>query len=411
MKKRILLTTAMERSTRILLRSSLMTYLRVDYDVIVASPAEKSQTWKDEFSDCGVQFFSDITDDYKKLSIYMHYGIDLVLSAENNDVPAHAFDIQMQTQAIREHIPVIVLQTFIDTIFHPMKIIPDKYICWGNFFANQLSENRNVLLWDNLRGGIGGSTSIEGMMSDSLAVGGSIVADDYDECLIRTKNQICDPLQIDSEKPIFLYIPNGDFSEWSYKMADDLFSCAREYEASVIVKAHPMRHFDSWIYNIVASKYPEVVYRLVHSTSFNKGTAIGIPGYDTDRFKLDNNDTNQLAELFSISDIVNSCGSTANIESMIFDIPNIIHTGYWAIAMPIRQKMLVWYRDLIGNQYQACDLVSDRDSLSLSIQQNLENPAKNKEGRQKLVKDFFHSIDGKSGMRTFVIIDKFMKDR
>ena len=58
MKKKILITVGMDRNTRILLRTELFELLKSEYDIIIASPAEVSERWREEFT--GVVFFSDI---------------------------------------------------------------------------------------------------------------------------------------------------------------------------------------------------------------------------------------------------------------------------------------------------------------------------------------------------------------
>lgn len=416
--RRILITTGMERSTRALLRSSVFKLLSEKYEIIIASLAEQSKQWKEEFININdnVRFFEEIkTDSFTGLTILKQHGIDLVLSAENSDVPAHMFDVSFQRQALVEKVPVICLQNFIDIIFHPMDIIPDRFLCWGEFFKHQLLTERTVLLWNKKTNCINESGNVDGLFPGVLDVCGVPHFDDYYYFQNEVDKQIrkkytCEKLELDINKPIFLHNPNGDFAEWVFNMADDYFECARNLGAQMIVKVHPIRHNDAWIFNLVASKYKEVPYRLVFNNSYCKGTAMGVSGYSDNLFYFDKSETDQLGYLFNCADVVSSCASTTNLESMIFDKPNVIYTNYWNQSMKVRQSIMKWYWKQLGETYKSCDLADSKENLLKLIQENLENPDKNKEGRKNIVKDFFYKVDGNSGRRVFESIDKYIKE-
>src|SRR4030065_2711900 len=148
MKKNILIATSMERATRILLRTELFKLLKQEYDIIIASPAEVSDKWREEFKD--VTFFSDIAIDGSIKGIkdtIESSNISAIISCSNSDVPAHTFDVNFQKIGRQLGITIIIVQDFIDAIFHPMPVIPDLYLCWGDFFKRMYSRKRDVMIW------------------------------------------------------------------------------------------------------------------------------------------------------------------------------------------------------------------------------------------------------------------------
>src|SRR3990167_3657292 len=131
MKKKILISSSMERATRILLRTELFELLKIDYSIIIASTAEVSAKWREEFKD--VVFFSDLLQrgDAKNIKEAMEReNISAILSCSNTDTPSHVFDVNFQKIGRQLRIPIIIVQDFIDAIFHPMAVTPDLYLCW-----------------------------------------------------------------------------------------------------------------------------------------------------------------------------------------------------------------------------------------------------------------------------------------
>src|SRR3990167_11212260 len=148
MKKTILIVTSMERATRILLRTELFELLKQEYDIIIASTAEVSAKWREEFKD--VTFFSDIAIDGSTKGVkdtIESSNISAILSCSNTDTPSHIFDVNFQKIGRQLGIPIIIIQDFIDAIFHPMSVTPDLYLCWGDFFKRMYSRKRDVMIW------------------------------------------------------------------------------------------------------------------------------------------------------------------------------------------------------------------------------------------------------------------------
>ncbi len=214
MKKRILITTGMERNTRILLRTELFELLKTEYDLVIASPAEMSQNWKDEFKD--VIFFSDIlvkenSNDVK--GTLEKLGVSAIVACSNSDVPAHSFDVNFQKISKSLNIPVIIVQDFIDAIFHPMVVTPDLYLCWGEFFKRMYSRKRDVQLWHPIG-------SLHGLGVEEALPNVKIVGvphfDIYRKSEFYNRERFCQEMGFDIKKPIFTYLPNGELSQWVF---------------------------------------------------------------------------------------------------------------------------------------------------------------------------------------------------
>ena len=70
-----------------------------------------------------------------------------IISCSNSDVPAHTFDVNFQKMGRALGIPIIIVQDFIDAIFHPMVVTPDLYLAWGSFFERIYNRKRDVMFW------------------------------------------------------------------------------------------------------------------------------------------------------------------------------------------------------------------------------------------------------------------------
>src|SRR3989304_2847393 len=209
MKKKILITTSGERTTRILLRTEIFDLLKIEYDIIVASPAEQVEKWRDEFKD--VIFFtqylsngSNIKDCLKDLSI------SAIITCSNTDTPGHLFDINFQKAGKDLNIPIIIIQDFIDGIFHPMSITPDLYLCWGDFFKRIYSRKRNVMKWDTI-GSLTGLCVEEPL--PNVKVCGVPHFDIYRKSEFQIREKFVNGIGFSANKPIFTYMPNGEISQ------------------------------------------------------------------------------------------------------------------------------------------------------------------------------------------------------
>lgn len=405
MKKRILITTGMERDTRILLRTELFELLKTEYDLIVASPAEMSQSWRDEFKD--VIFFSDVMAQENSNDITFilkNLQVSAILSASNSDVPAHQFDTNFQKIAKDIGIPIIVVQDFIDAIFHPMKITPDLYLAWGEFFKRIFSRKRDVQLWHPI-GSLHGLGVEEPL--PNVKVCGVPHFDIYRKSEFYSRERFCAELGFDINKPIFTYIPNGEISQWVFDTFDNFMETAKEFGGQVIIKTHPIRTGDSWIYNLIIKKHPTINVRVLSDPSLNKGTAFGIKEYDGHQYHLDLLDQWALGNILYHSDIVCSIPSTTALETMIFNKPVILETMYWDHPVETRRNVMNWYWNVLDS-YKCCDRSKKYGELFQYVKENLENPNKNMEGRAHLVQDMFNGVQGDACQNIFDEIKAFL---
>ncbi len=405
MKKRILITTGMERDTRILLRTELFELLKAEYDLIVASPAEMSQNWRDEFND--VVFFSDLMAQEKSndiTSIIKNLHVSAILSGSNSDVPAHAFDVNFQKIGKSLNIPVIIVQDFLDAIFHPMVVTPDLYLCWGDFFKRMYSRKRDVQLWHSIGSlhGLGVEESLP-----NVKVCGVPHFDVYRKSEFYNREKFCSEIDFDISRPIFTYIPNGEISQWVFDTFDNWMECAKEFNAQVIIKTHPIRIGDSWIYNLIIKKYPTMDVRILTDPSLNKGTAFGIKEYDCNQYHLDLVDQFALGNILYHSDIICSIPSTTALEALIFNKPVLLETMYWDHPVETRRNVMNWYWNLLDS-YKCVNRSKKYGELFQYVEENLKNPNKNMEGRAHIVQDFFNSVDGNACKNSFEAIKEFL---
>ena len=405
MKKKILITTGMERTTRILLRTELFELLKTEFDIIIASPAEMSQQWKEEFKD--VTFFSDLPKkgDAKNIKDTMEIeDISAIVTCGNSDVPAHIFDVNFQKLGRALGIPIIIIQDFIDAIFHPMPVTPDLYLCWGDFFKRIYNRKRDVMIWHSI-GSLHGLSVEEPL--PNVKICGVPHFDIYRKSEYFSREKFCSELGFDKNKPIFLYLPNGEISQWVFDTFDNFMETAKEFGAQVIIKAHPIRTGDSWIYNLIIKKYPTVNVKLVADPSLNKGTAYGIKDYDGHAYHLDTFDMWALGNLLFNSDVVCSIPSTTALEAMVFNKPVILETMHWSHPYEVRQNVMKWYWNVLQS-YSCCKQSKKYGELFQYVEQSLKNPNELMAGRAHIVQDFFNGVDGNACQNMFNEIRNFL---
>ncbi len=405
MKKRILITTGMERNTRILLRTELFELLKTEYDLVIASPAEMSQNWKDEFKD--VIFFSDIlvkenSNDVK--GTLEKLGVSAIVACSNSDVPAHSFDVNFQKISKSLNIPVIIVQDFIDAIFHPMVVTPDLYLCWGEFFKRMYSRKRDVQLWHPIG-------SLHGLGVEEALPNVKIVGvphfDIYRKSEFYNRERFCQEMGFDIKKPIFTYLPNGELSQWVFDSFSNFMETAKEFGGQVIIKMHPIRIGDSWIYNLVIKNFQMLNVKMVSDPSLNKGTAFGIKEYDGHQYHLDLMDQWALGNLLYNSDICCSIPSTTALEALIFNKPVILETMYWNHPVETRRNVMGWYWNVLQS-YFCCKQSKKYGELFQYVEQSLKNPNELMEGRAHIVRDFFNGVDGNACKNSFEAIKEFL---
>ncbi len=403
--KKILISTSMERATRILLRTDVFRLLKQDYEIIIASPAEQSEQWKQEFE--GVTFLYDYmqslgTDDLKET--FLDLKIDAVLSCSNTDTPAMVFDVEIQRVAKSINIPIIIIQDFIDSIFHPMPIKPDLYLCWGEFFKRMFSRKRDVLKWDAV-GSLHGMGVEEPL--DNVKVVGVPHFDIYRKADFQSREEYTKKLDLDINKPIFLYLPNGEISQWVYETFENFMEAAKIFNAQVIIKSHPIRVGDNWIYNLITKRYKDIKVLILNDVSLNKGNAFGCRGYDGSIYHMDMMDMYSLGNILFNSDIVCSIPSTTALEAMIFNKPVILETSLWSHPYPVREKVMKWWWGVLDS-YKCCDISSQYGELFNFVEDNLKNPDKNINGRALLINEMFHSVDGMTCENIYNSIKEFL---
>src|SRR3989304_4435680 len=309
MKKKILITTAMERTSRILLRTELFELLKQEYDIIVASPAELSPQWREEFKD--ITFFSDLMQkgDAKNIKDIMERGnISAIVACGYLDVSAHTFD--------------------------------------GDFFKRMYSRQRDVMIWHPI-GSLHGLSVEEPL--PNVVITGPCHFDIYRKSEYYNREKFCLEIGFDIKKPIFTYLPNGEISQWVFDTFDNFMETAKEFGAQVIIKAHPIRTGDSWIYNLIIKKYPTVDVKIIADPSLNKGTAYGVKEYEGHSYHLDNFDTWALGNLLFNSDICCSIPSTSALEALIFNKPVVLENMYWSHPYEVRKNVMNWYWNVLDS--------------------------------------------------------------
>lgn len=395
----------MERCTRILLRTELFGLLKSEYNVIIASTAEVSDKWKEEFKD--VTFFSDLLQkaDVKSIKDTLEReNISAIISCSNSDVPAHTFDVNFQKMGRALGIPIIIVQDFIDAIFHPMVVTPDLYLAWGSFFHRIFSRKRDVMFWHPI-GSLDGLGVEEPL--PNVKVCGVPHFDIYRKSDFYTREKFVAELGFDINKPIFLFLPNGEISQWVFETFTNFMETAKEFNGQVIIKTHPIRNGDSWIYNLIIKQFPSVKVVMITDPSLDKGTAYGVKEYDGNMYHLDGVDMWSLGNILFNSDIVCSIPSTTALEAQIFNKPVVLETMHWSHPWEVRRKVMNWYWNVL-NSYSCCKQSKKYGELFQHIEQSLKNPNELIEGRAKLVQDFFNGVDGNACKNIFNEIKGFL---
>ena len=406
MKKNILITTSMERATRILLRTELLELLKQEYNIIIASTAEVSNKWREEFKD--VTFFSDIAIDGSITGIkntIEKSNISAIISCSNSDVPAHTFDVNFQKIGRQLGIPIIIVQDFIDAIFHPQIISPDLYLSWGSFFKRMFSRQRDVMFWNPI-GSLDGLGVEEPL--PNVEIVGPCHFDIYRKSDYYNRERFVNELGFDIKKPIFLFLPNGEMSQWVFETYRNFMETAKGFGGQVIIKTHPIRNGDSWMYNLISQQFPTVKVQMITDPSLNKGLAYGVKEYDGNMYHLSNLDTWSLGNILFNSDIVCSIPSTSALEALIFNKPVMLETQYWSHPWEVRRNVMNWYWNVLES-YKCCDRSKKYGELFQYVEENLKNPNKNMEGRAQIVQDFFNGVDGNACKNAFEAIKNFLQ--
>lgn len=405
MKKSILVTTSMERTTRILLRTELFLLLKKEHHIIIASPAEASEEWKKEFIGEGVTFFKDyLSDDAIIADIIRDLHLSAVISCSNSDVPAHSFDVNIQKVCKSLNIPVIIVQDFIDSIFHPMVVKPDLYLCWGDFFKRIYSRKRDVMTWHPI-GSLNGLAVEEALQN--VKITGPCHFDTYRKSDFSLREKFTAELDLDKSRPIFTYMPNGEISQWVFDTFENFMETTREFNGQVIIKSHPMRIGDNWIYNLITKNYKDIIVRTLTDPSINKGSAFGLKTYDGNIYHLDSVDQWALGNILYNSDIVCSIPSTTALEAMIFNKPVVLETMYWSHPWETRRNVMHWYWSVLDS-YKCSKRSKQYGDLFEYVEQSLRNPNELIEGRAHIVQDFFNGADGNSCLNTFNEIKAYL---
>lgn len=401
--KKILITTSGERNTRILLRTELFKLLKKEYEIIIASPAEQSTLWKDEFKD--VTFFSTYCkNDVDKKDVIKNLNLSAIISCNNTDTPSHVFDINFQKICKELNIPIIIVQDFIDAIFHPMVVKPDLYLCWGEFFKRIYSRKRDVMQWHSMGSMMG--MAVEEPLPN-VKICGVPHFDSYRKFDYYTKEKFVSEIGFAIDKPIFTYLPNGELSQWVFDTFDNFMEVARKFNGQVIIKSHPIRTDDRWIYNLIIKNYKDVPTTVLLDPSTFEGTAIGLKSYDCNIYHMDDEDQFALGNVLINSDICCSIPSTTAIEAMMFNKPVVLETMYWTHPWKIRVKVMNWYWDVL-EAYKCCDISKKQDDLFQYVKENMDNPDKNKVGRAHIVQDFFNVTGGGACLNMFNEVKKFL---
>ena len=401
--KKILIITSMDRCTRILLRTTLFESLKKEYEIIIASPAERSQQWKDDFKD--VTFFSSyLRSDSNIKDAMKMLDLSAIISCSNTDVPVHSFDVNFQRVAKGLDIPIIIVQDFIDAIFHPMVVEPDLYLCWGDFFKRMFSRKRDVMCWDSLGSLL--NNYIEEPINN-IKVCGVPHFDVYKNNILSDRNEFIDTYNLKYDKPIFTYLPNGELSKWVFDTFDNFMQTADKFNAQVIIKTHPVRYEDNWIYELITKNYKNVDVHVFTEPSASKGKAFGVKDYNNSMYRFDDNDQLVLGDILKNSDIFCSIPSTTAIEAFIFNKPVVMETSYWNHPNKVRENVMKWYWNLLYS-YNCCDINVVNTELINMINDNINNPDKYMDGRKHIVQDFFNGAQGDACQNMLNAIKEFL---
>ena len=407
MKKKILISTNMERATRILLRTELFELLKSEYDIVIASPAEQSPKWKEEFAGDSVSFFYDFLQDNSIVDLeegLSRLDIAAILSCSNSDVPEMQFDVGLQKSAKSLNIPIIVIQDFIDMIFHPMTVKPDLYLCWGEFFKHMLSRKRDVLVWNHI-GSLHGMAVEEPL--DNVKVVGVPHFDIYRKSEFYNRDRFTKEIGFIPDKPIFLFLPNGEISQWVFDTFDNFMEAAKINDGQVIIKTHPIRTGDSWIYNLIIKKYKNILCKIIDDPSMNKGTAFGVKGYGGHNYHMDLMDMWSLGNILYNSDIVCSIPSTTALEAMIFNKPVVLETMHWSHPYEVRRNVMNWWWNVL-DEYRCCKRSKKYGELFQYVEEYLKNPDVDMPGRANLIDSMFYGAKGNACQNSFNAIKEFL---
>ena len=183
---------------------------------------------------------------------------------------------------------------------------------------------------------------------------------------------------------------------------------AKEFGGQVIIKTHPIRNGDSWIYNLIIKQFPSVKVQMITDPSLNKGTAYGVKEYDGNMYRLNGFDSWSLGNILFNSDIVCSIPSTSALEALIFNKPVVLETMYWSHPWSVRKNVMEWYWNVL-EEYKCVDRSKKYGELFQYVSESLKNPNELIEGRAHLVQDFFNGVDGEACKNIAKEIKEFLQ--
>jgi len=394
MRKRVCVSTFSERTTRMLLRGKLFPLLQEHYDVSVIGPPD----WlREEFPDLKIYSIED-----------QQIWFDLFIATSNHVAPAHHWDILGLASTIPMGKKTMVIQHFFDAIFHHQIVVPDAYCCWGGWFIDELSSECMRQFWiytffQNLRGLVNLTVRDMGMPKNKFRITGSLNHDFLFDAPIKPKEQFCEELGLDPDKPIIMNTPIGIEKEQCHNDLMAVLKICQEIDAQLIFSPHPMNYNGYKNYKAILD---ESKAKWVVSVDPAMDGADGVLDYfdPSTRFckkRYLPEDQYRMANFFTHVDVMTSIGNTSNLEAMIFGTPAVVNSTDWDKDQQEFKKWSFAKYYQILEDADCVDVVRDEKTYREKIIQALEKPRLRDKQRKKAVKKFFHDIDGKAYLRVF----------
>ncbi len=204
------------------------------------------------------------------------------------------------------------------------------------------------------------------------------------------------------DKKLILYacvgkVVSPKYSEIFEQLNEAVINKKIKYPAQVIIRLYPRYDLSRELKKKIKKTYKFLLDE----------PDVHVKGSTGDSFEVRKENIIHLANLIYHSDIVVTSYSTIVIEAAIFNKPviNINYDGhknrpYWCSNQRVRE--FEFYQGIIKTNGERG--VNNKEELVQAINEYLENPELDKEGRAQMIKEQCYLTDGKSGQRMAKVI-------
>lgn len=324
--------------------------------------------------------------------VFRRYRPDLVVTGSPGSLPA---DAHLLRCAKRHGVPTACVVLSWDNLTSKghMAAIPDQLIVWNQIMQREAADYHH---YPSHRVHVAGVSHFDVYGRPSKA---------------GTRQRFCHDLGLDPSRALitlgtvtpWLFPHNAEIAEiLASAVASDRF-CRR---AQLVVRLHPQ------VMN-AGTQHTENIDRFRQIAAAFPHVHLDLPAVRSESLMWDvaESDMAHLADLLRYSDVSLNAGSTLTIDSAILDTP-IVNIGFDGLATEPPERSVIRIYDFthFANivKTRGMRIARSAEEMLSLIDAYLEDPALDREGRQRIVQEQCGVVDGKSALRVASLLLSFM---